>query len=111
MKIVIFGGVGFIGTNTCLEAIKRGHTVIAFDNLIRKGVEENIPVLEKAGVEIIRGDVRNNEDFFRLPKSIDGCITFSANPGIPWSIDNPVFDFNSNLKGALNVLEYSRHNG
>lgn len=111
MKIVVFGGCGFIGTNVCLEAKKRGYEVIAFDSLIRKDSEENIPVLTKAGVEIIRGDVRNAEDFERLPNNIGGIINFAANPGIPWSLEFPIYDFRTNTVGALNILEYSKHHG
>lgn len=111
MKIVIFGGCGFIATNTALEALKRGHEVYAFDSLVRRFSEENVPILEAAGVTVIRGDVRNVEDFKRLPDSIDGAINFAANPGIPWSIDNPTYDFKVNAMGALTVLEYSRASG
>lgn len=111
MKYVIFGGCGFIGTNVCLEAVKRGHEVYAFDSLIRRFTEENIPILENAGVKIIRGDVRNPEDFQRLPESIDGVVNFAANPGIPWSIENPLYDFHVNAVGAMNILELSKHGG
>jgi CDP-paratose 2-epimerase len=107
MKILIAGGAGFIGTNVAKEAVKRGHDVVIFDSLIRKGSEENIGLVT---AEFIRGDVRNVEDFDRLPK-IDAIINFAANPGIPWSIDYPMYDFKTNAMGALNLLEYSRKNG
>lgn len=110
MKLLITGGCGFIGTNIALEAVKRGHDVVAFDSLIRPGTEGNIPVLQKAGVEIVRGDVRNPEDFERLD-GIEAIIHLAGNPGIPWSIKWPVYDYNVNATGTLNVLEYSRHNG
>jgi CDP-paratose 2-epimerase len=111
MKIVIFGGSGFIGTNISLEARKRGYEVIVFDSLIRRGVEQNVKILEDAGVTVLRGDVRNPEDFWKLPTYLNGVINLAANPGIPWSIENPIFDFNTNARGALNVLEYARSNG
>lgn len=109
--LVVFGGAGFIGTNICLAARKRGRKVIAFDNFIRKDTEENILHLVQAGVEIIRGDVRNLEDFLRLPKTVDEIINLAANPGIPWSLDYPLYDFKTNALGALNILEYSRTHG
>ncbi len=109
--LVVTGGCGFIGTNISLHAREKGYRVIAFDSLIRPLSEENLPILEKAGVEILRGDVRNSQDLERLPKSIDGLIHLGANPGIPWSIAWPVFDFTTNALGSLNVLEYSRLNG
>jgi CDP-paratose 2-epimerase len=110
--LICTGGVGFIGTNISLEARRRGYEVIAFDSLIRKGSEENIAILQKHGVEIFRGDVRNQEDFGRLPKrEIVGIWHGAGNPGIPWSIAHPLYDFEVNAQGTINVLEYSRTHG
>lgn len=109
MKLCVLGGVGFIGTNICLSAIARGHEVIAFDNLSRKHVTENLSTLEnKRNFQFIHGDLRCAEDFDKLPKDIDCLINVAANPAIPMSIQNPVYDFNSNVVGHLHVLEYSR---
>jgi len=107
MTILITGGAGFIGTNICLEAIKRGYKVIAMDSFIRPKSEENIPILQEAGVEILRGDVRQMVDFHRSPVP-DAIIHLAGNPGIPWSIRWPVYDFQVNAQGTLNVLEYAR---
>lgn len=111
MKILVTGGVGFLGTNICLEAISRGYEVIAFDSLIRKGVEENIPILEKKGVRIFRGDVRNWEDLAHCRDQYgkpDAIIHLAANPMIPWSIQFPEYDFQTNAVGTFAVLEMSR---
>jgi len=107
MVILVTGGAGFIGTNICIEAIKRGHKVIAMDSFIRPKSEENIPTLQEAGVEILRGDVRQMVDFQRSPVP-DAIIHLAGNPGIPWSVRWPVYDFQVNAQGTLNVLEYSR---
>lgn len=106
-RILITGGCGFIGTNIALEARKRSYQVISFDNLSRNKSEENIPVLLESGVEIIRGDVRAQDDFQRIPKP-DYIIHLAANPGIPWSIESPSYDFDVNARGTINVLEYAR---
>jgi CDP-paratose 2-epimerase len=112
MKILIFGGVGFIGTNISLCALKRGHTVIAFDNLSRAGVVENLYHLQKQkGFTFLHGDVRSNEDFARIPKNVDVIINLAANPAIPKSITEPVYDFYCNALGHLNILEYSKSHG
>ncbi len=108
--ILVFGGAGFIGTNICTLALNKGYKVIAFDSLIRTGVETNI--LEHENYTLIRGDVRNEEDFLRIPTDdLFGIINLAANPGVPWSVTNPIYDFNANAKGALNILEFSRKNG
>jgi len=109
VKILICGGSGFIGTNIATKALSNGHKVVAFDNLKRRGVETNI--LQHENYQFIHGDVRCKEDFEFLPDDIDGIINLAANPGIPWSITNPMYDFQSNCVGALNVLEYAKNHG
>jgi CDP-paratose 2-epimerase len=107
MKILIFGGSGFIGTNIVIEAKNKRHQVVVFDSFIRKGTENNI----QAGVEYIRGDIRSQQDFERIPKGIDGIINLAGNPGVPWSMSWPLYDFSVNALGALHVLEFARNNG
>lgn len=111
MKKLITGGVGHIGTNICLEAIRRGHEVVAMDNLHRKEVINNLRYLETIkGFEFIWGDVRNVDDFDRIPQ-VDAIIHLAANPGIPWSIEYPTYDFETNARGTLNTLEFARKCG
>lgn len=109
-RILIAGGAGFIGTNIAEMALKRGQKVVIFDNFVRSGVEENAAYLKKLGAKVIRGDVRSSEDFQRLPK-VDAIINLAANPGIPWSIKWPLYDFSVNALGALNLLELARRLG
>jgi CDP-paratose 2-epimerase len=101
--LIVTGGCGFIGTNICLLAIKKGYNVVAFDH-----TEDNAVILKNAKVEIIRGDVRNQHDLERLPTKAAGIIHLAANPGIPWSIKWPLYDFTANAVGTLHVLEYAR---
>jgi CDP-paratose 2-epimerase len=111
MKILCTGGTGFIGTNVCLEARSRGHEVVGFDNLVRPLTEENIEVLKKAGVKIVRGDIRNKIDFDKLPWVPDGIVHLAGQCGIPYSLVSPYYDFEVNTLGTLNILEYARLNG
>ena len=63
-RILITGGAGFVGSNLAL-AFKRDRpsaTVIAFDNLKRRGSELALPRLRAGGVEFMQGDVRSMDD-------------------------------------------------
>lgn len=110
-KILVTGGCGHIGTNIVNEAIKRGHSIVAMDNLHREQVIKNLEWLRKTYTEdqfeFVWGDVRNKDDFDRLPR-VDAIVHLAANPGIPWSIQWPTYDFNTNAKGTLNALEFAR---
>jgi CDP-paratose 2-epimerase len=108
MKIGIIGGVGFIGTNVCREAINRGHTVVAFDNLCRKGVENNLRELEKLeGFSFVWGDVRKQGDLDNIG-NVDALINFAANPSVVKSMEHTVMDFETNCVGTLHSLELAR---
>jgi len=110
MKILITGGAGFISTNIEIEALNRGHNVIAFDNLWRPRISDNIKYMEskyKDKYKFIWGDVRNAEDLEMLEK-IDAIIHMAANPGAITSVYYPVYDFRSNAIGTFNVLEFAR---
>lgn len=112
--LLVTGGVGHISTNINNEAIKRGWKVIAMDNLHREEVINNLRWLQKTYTkdqfEFVWGDVRNVDDFDRIPQ-VDAICHMAANPGIPWSIQYPTYDFETNARGTLNALEFARKCG
>lgn len=103
--VLITGGVGFLGTNCALKFLANDWNVIAFDNLHRKGIYDNI--LSHPNYKFIHGDVRNYSDLKEIDK-VDCILHLAANAGIPWSIKNPRYDFEVNVDGTINVLEYAR---
>jgi nucleoside-diphosphate-sugar epimerase/intein/homing endonuclease len=112
VKILVTGGAGFIGTTTCLKLLEKGHEVIAFDNLVREGVDKNLEFLKgKDGFTFVEGDVRVKEDFVKLDSDIEGIIALAANPGIPKSLEDPLYDFDINARGMIHVLEFARSRG
>lgn len=105
-NVLISGGCGFLGTNVAKKFLSEGYGVISFDNLKRKGVETNIITHEN--YKFIHGDIRNISDIKNIKEDIIGLCNFGANPGIPQSIKNPLYDFEVNAMGALNMLEIAR---
>jgi CDP-paratose 2-epimerase len=85
--------------------------VIALDNLYRKGSELNLPRLAEAGVEFVRGDVREPADLERLPP-ISALIECSAEPSVMSGVDGDTgYLVHTNLTGAYNCLELARRDG
>jgi len=111
MKILITGGCGFVGANLARYFRKKGHTVVAFDNLVRRGAEMNLLDFKKLGIQFIHGDVRCSEDFVTLPKDVDVLCECSAQPSAIDGYANPTFDITNNTIGVLNCLEYCRRIG
>jgi CDP-paratose 2-epimerase len=112
-RLLITGGAGFVGSNLAVELAGRhaDWEILVLDNLYRKGSELNLPRLREAGVEVVRGDIRNPEDLQRLPK-ISAMVECSAEPSVMSGVDgNTGFCFHTNLSGAYHCFELARRDG
>lgn len=111
MKILVTGAGGFIATNFIIEALKQGHEIIGIDNFSRNGSGKNARFLtEKYTVPIFSMDIRNKFEWENLEK-VDAVVHYAGQPGIPKSLEEPVFDFQTNALGTLYGLEYARSCG
>ena len=112
-RLLITGGAGFVGSNLAVSLASRhpDWEVIALDNLYRRGSDLNLPRLEEAGVEFVKGDVREPGDLERLP-AISALIECSAEPSVMSGVDGDTgYLVHTNLTGAYNCLELARRSG
>ncbi|HTR73715.1 MAG TPA: NAD-dependent epimerase/dehydratase family protein [Solirubrobacterales bacterium] len=112
-RVLITGGAGFVGSNLAVSLATRhpDWDLVAFDNLYRRGSELNLPRLEEAGVEFVRGDVREPGDLGGLPQ-IDALVECSAEPSVMSGVDGDTgYLVHTNLTGAYNCLELARRDG
>jgi CDP-paratose 2-epimerase len=111
MRILITGGAGFVGSNLAmmLASADRASSVVAFDNLHRRGSELSLEQLRNAGVEFVHGDVRLREDL-AAAGPFDAMIECSAEPSVHAGYNgDPSYVLGANLIGAINCLEAARH--
>jgi CDP-paratose 2-epimerase len=109
-RLLITGGAGFVGSNLAVSLAERhpDWEVIALDNLYRRGSALNLPRLEGAGVEFVKGDVREPADLNTLPH-LDAIVECSAEPSVMSGIDGDTgYLVHTNLVGAYNCLELAR---
>jgi CDP-paratose 2-epimerase len=109
--VVITGGAGFIGTNLADRLLGQGRRVRLLDNLSRPGVERNLAWLrarygERLGVEI--ADVRDAAAVRKAVRGAEAVFHFAAQVAVTTSLDDPLYDFQVNALGTLNVLEAVR---
>ena len=121
MKIMVTGGAGFLGSHVCERFRQRGDEVIAYDNLtkfeinrttynVEKVRKYNVNFLESIGAKLVVADIR---DYRTLLSNIEGCDSVmhcAAQPAMTIATENPLYDFDVNAKGTLNVLEACRLN-
>jgi CDP-paratose 2-epimerase len=108
---LITGGAGFIGTNVAAQLIQAGRRVRIFDNLSRRGVEQNLLWLRDTygdAVEIALGDVRDRPSLGRAVHGVSEVYHFAAQVAVTASLDDPLHDFAVNALGTLNLLEALR---
>jgi CDP-paratose 2-epimerase len=112
MRILITGGIGFIGTNLADRLLSDGHEVVLFDNFGRAGVEENLTWLRRQHrdrIQFVKGDVRDFAAVEVAMRGADVVFHFAAQVAVTTSVANPQEDFSINAQGTLNVLEAARH--
>ncbi|OGK29790.1 CDP-paratose 2-epimerase [Candidatus Roizmanbacteria bacterium RIFCSPHIGHO2_12_FULL_33_9] len=110
MKILITGGAGFIGVNTAVHFLRKGHAVSIYDNLSRKNVKNNLAFLIKnfPKTEILKRDVRDFESLSKAVEGKDVVFHFAGQVAVTSSVENPREDFDNNALGTLNLLESVR---
>ncbi|NND63906.1 MAG: UDP-glucose 4-epimerase GalE [Flavobacteriaceae bacterium] len=106
-KVLVTGGLGYIGSHTAVELQEAGFEVLIIDDL--SNAELNVldgivaitgtrPHFEKIDLRV-KNDV---EDFFRRNK-VDGIIHFAASKAVGESVENPLLYYENNLH-TLNYL-------
>lgn len=110
MKIVVTGGLGFIGSHTVVELQNKGFDVIVIDDLSNSSID----VLQ--GIQRITGkmplfeqiDLRNKkdvQDFFTKYQDITGVIHFAASKAVGESVENPLLYYENNINAMVYLLQ------
>ena len=117
MKILITGGAGFVGSSLAIQLKEKytSYSIIAFDNLKRRGSELNLIDFHKIGIEFVHGDIRNYEDLASVG-AFDVLIEASAEPSVIAGLNSdPTYVINNNLvflqlAGFIQLIKLTRQN-
>ncbi len=110
MKVLITGGVGFIGANAAEFFAKRNNEVVVVDNFSRLGVEVNAQHLQEnySQVKINKADVQDLSLYLHDLKQADLILHLAGQTAVTTSIDKPAYDFDNNLQAGFTLLEAVR---
>ena len=105
MAILITGGCGFIGANLVARLNRSGiGPLVVFDNETG-GRREALAGLQ---AKFIHGDLRNRAELASALDGVDAVIHLAADTRVVDSIADPLFNFDVNVRGTLNLLEEMR---
>ena len=116
MKILVTGGLGFIGSHTVVELQNEGFEVVIVDNLSNSSIN----VLD--GIEAITGkkplfeefDLRDKpkvQDFFQKHGDVAGVIHFAASKAVGESVEEPLLYYENNLGVLVYILQELKKKG
>lgn len=103
-KVFVTGGAGFIGYHLCNKLSTLTDDLTIYDNL-SSGKMENVKDNPKA--KFVEGDILDVKKLCSQPKT-DLIYHLAAQVVVPYSMENPLIDFEINAKGTLCVLEKAR---
>jgi nucleoside-diphosphate-sugar epimerase len=106
MRYLVTGGAGFIGSNTVDELVRRGHDVVALDDL-STGKAANL-ALVSAKIKILQDSVTDLNALREACARVDCVIHLAAQTSVPRSVRDPIETNLINVTGTLNVLVAAR---
>ncbi|MBT8326479.1 MAG: UDP-glucose 4-epimerase GalE [Bacteroidia bacterium] len=107
-KILVTGGLGYIGSHTVVELQNKGYEVVVIDNLSNSKLEvkKRIERITGKPFELLVGDVNDPNVLEQLfsKSSFDGVIHFAAFKAVGESVDFPIKYYQNNVSGLITLL-------
>lgn len=110
MKILVTGGLGFIGSHTVVELQNEGYDVVIIDDLSNSSLEvldgitaitNRKPIFEKLDIRV-KSDL---QDFFKHHNDIVGVIHFAASKAVGESVKEPLKYYENNITTLVYMLQ------
>lgn len=110
MKVLVTGGLGFIGSHTVVELQNEGFEVVIIDNLSNSSIQVLEGITSITGKEPVfeKLDLRDKfavQSFFREHNDLEGVIHFAASKAVGESVENPLLYYENNINTLVYVLQ------
>ena len=115
MKILVTGGLGYIGSHTVVELQNNGFEVVIVDNLSNstEKVLDGIVSITKKQPVFENVDLRDKQavaTFFKKHSNFDGVIHFAASKAVGESVENPLLYYENNICSLIYLLQELQKN-
>src|SRR5690606_14769604 len=110
VKILVTGGLGFIGSHTVVELQNEGYEVVIIDNLSNSSLNVLDGILSITGKKPLfeKLDLKNKEDvesFFKKHHDVKGVIHFAASKAVGESVQEPLLYYENNIGTLVYILK------
>jgi UDP-glucose 4-epimerase len=110
MKVVVTGGLGFIGSHTVVELQNIGFEPIIIDNLSNSSIEvlDRITAITGKKPLFEQMDLRDKaavQQFFKKYQDVSGVIHFAASKAVGESVENPLLYYENNINTLVYILQ------
>lgn len=109
-KIIVTGGLGYIGSHTVVELQSKGYQVVIVDNLSNSSIEVLNGLKNITGKNIVfeNVDLKKSDlvtDLFERHSDLSGVIHFAASKAVGESVEKPLDYYENNIYSLVNVLK------
>lgn len=115
MAVLVTGGLGYIGSHIVVELLDKNEDVIVIDNLSNssKKVLEQIKEINPKPVKFYQGDILDKKILDKIFKenNIDSVIHLAGLKSVNESINKPLYYYDNNVNGTINLLDSMNENG
>jgi UDP-glucose 4-epimerase len=115
VRILVCGGMGYIGGHVCVELIERGHEVVIADNLCNSSVLalKRIETIARTRVEFECVDMRDRPhlDHLFAQARFDAVVHLAGLKAVGESCARPLDYFDNNVGGTISLLQAMRDAG
>ena len=111
-NILVTGGLGFIGSHTCVELINEGYVPVIIDNLSNSKVivSERIEKITGIRPKVYVGDIRDEALLCDIIENdnIEAVIHFAGLKAVGESVKEPMMYYENNVGGTISLLRAMR---
>ncbi|MGQ0544124.1 MAG: UDP-glucose 4-epimerase GalE [Betaproteobacteria bacterium] len=105
--VLVTGGLGYIGSHTCVVLAEAGFRLVIVDNLCnaKKAVLERLSELVNQEIRFHKADLRDRSSLERILSGVDSVVHFAGLKAVGESVEKPLLYYDNNVGGTVRLLE------
>ena len=115
MKVLVTGGMGYIGSHTCVELLNDGYEIVVIDDFSnsKPEVEDKIKTITGKDFKFYEGDIKDRKLLNKIfeENKIDAVMHFAGYKAVGESVKKPLMYYDNNLNTTLTLLDVMKEHG